>query len=310
MRYFIKLDGVLFILLFLAILSCGGGSGSNSPAGSTDVSMPDLVGHWALKDSFVNLQNNAVGAWRGTWFESPETAVTPEFVTEGDRTGLHFRYTANVVELIESGDWFDPEKNGTQSELNISDYVTVSFWIFWDTDTMKDYHGNNDPEGNQIPDDHIAIAMNIISKSVWFKHGWQIRYDQSWASDGGASVVKLYIHHNGTMETLPIITNFTNYRGQWVNIAVSIDNVKKEVFTYVNGVATGASPQTYTTSFVPVPGDFNQADPGNEYYTGHLAIGSFSHPWGGFSVNGKMSDVRIYHGLIDDVQAKYLYNLK
>ena len=258
---------------------------------------PELVGNWPLnKDTeLTDLKNGFNGYWMGTRsVDNPN----PEYVQEADRssTGLHFRYTANEYTESGSGDWIDCEKNILHSSLNINDYLTVSLWFFWDQDSIKFYN-----DGSSVPDE-ANTYMNIISKSVWFEYGWQIRYDR--VSD----TIELYLHHQNPSgyELIPIVKNLSEQRNRWVHLTVTIDNNNKEVFTYVNGIATSVSPQNYTTSFDPVPDDYS----GNTWYTGHFAIGSFSHPWGGFSFNGKINDVRFYKGIITPAQAQELYNLK
>ena len=278
---------------------------------------PVLVGHWPLASDYINKQNNVSGYWMGTWMGGTPDLSGPEYVTESGRMGLHFQYTANglyynytngyycdaagnQITGNESGNWVDCEKNEIQSELNIGDYLTVSFWFFWDADLMRNYLGTQIQEENVEPVAGLDIIMNIMSKSVFWNNGWQIRFEQS----SVGSIVYLYLHNNGAYAKLPIVDNFSDHRNKWVHLTVTIDNINNEVFTYVNGVATNASPQTYEISFLPVP----DPPPADLEYTGHFAIGAFSHPWGGFTVNGKISDVQFYHGVIDSNQALYLYN--
>lgn len=278
-------------------------------------SAPILVSYWPLSNSLTDTQSGFNGFWMGTWRGSG-TITEPEYVTEGDRTGVHFRYTANGLyvdqegqlydangnEINEnvSGNWVDCENSAIHSELNVSDYLTISLWIFWDQSLMVNYLGNSVSETDVIPEENLDIVMNITSKSVFWNYGWQIRYEQN----STQSIVYLYLHNSGHMEKIPIIDNFSTYRNTWVHITVTIDNINNDVITYVNGIATDFSPQSYTTSFMPIPEDFISA---YNDYTGHFAIGAFSHPWGGFTVNGKINDVRFYHGLIDSSQAYNLY---
>lgn len=283
---------------------------------------PELVGHWQLNSNINDSSSNPYDTlWRCYLALEGNTVhyTTPEFVTEGIRTGLHFRHAAIGFQIIDdqlldgdlnplsenfSGEWLDCEKDsiypGLNSKLNISDYVTVSFWFFWDTDLMLDYMGNTVSESAAL-DGNYYIIMNITSKSVFWNHGWQVRFEQT-ASE---SIVYLYLHHNGSYDKLPIVENFSSYRGSWVNITITIDNMNREVITYVNGIATNASPQTYTASYTRIPDNLTESQDPN--YTGHFAIGAFSHPWGGFTVNGKMSDEQVYHGLIDANEAYNIY---
>jgi hypothetical protein len=142
--------------------------------------------------------------------------------------------------------------------------------------------------------------MNIINKARWFTDGWQIR--QTTEEPATAGDIQLFVHHAGAVsgdsEVWTILDhNQLSYRGQWLFIAVTIDNINKVAQTYINGVANG-SPHTYSDSFLPVP-----ADPIDDHFT----IGAFSHDHGGFPVNGNMRSVRFYHGILDadDIAALY-----
>ncbi len=186
-----------------------------------------IIGYWPLNNSLNDSTSNFNGLWMGTYSSGDPN---PEYSEEGDRIGVHFQYTAYQQTSSGSGDWIDFEKESIHQELNIDDYLTIMLWLFWDGDSLKLYSDGLpvSGEGNEY--------MNIISKSVWYEYGWQIRYEAS------SDRIELFIHHNNGYDLIPIVENFSIYRNSWMHLAVTIDNINRIIFSYVNGIATNSSP--------------------------------------------------------------------
>jgi len=277
------------------------------------------LGHWPLRESLDDVSGSG---FDGTWRGAPTGAgmsAEPEYVTEGGKTGVHFRYTADEVTTVGSGDWVDCEggsgaldNDHMHPELAASDYLTVSFWLYWDPHDQLSLDGTTVPCPLTIDGyDRYKYVMNIVSKSIWTKGGWQIRYTSlNGSSDGGEIVLILHFVNdtspsptNSCVE-LSVVKNLESLRATWLHLVVTIDNENRHYASYLNGAL--AESGDYVNSF----GDLGECDADTQYNTGHFSIGAFSHAWGGFSVNGKMSDVRFFRGILDAGDVEDLYEIE
>jgi hypothetical protein len=280
----------------------------------------EIVGHWTLNGT---LDDSSGNGFNGTWLG---TAGTHAPVYNSADKSVSFKYTENnsaaypypAGPLRDHGDSIDCESGGLQGKLRASDYVTVAFWLYWSSaKQLSAVDGTT--EVTSPLDSSLNNALNIINKCEWTGKnmegtenrgsGWQIRYWDTVSSDGPDKGLRLYIHHatctatGGYYETVPILSSLDSYRDKWVHIAVSINNVDKTCDAFVDGVKQGSA-QTFTGSFDPTPATAALAT--NPWYTTHFSIGAFSHPWGGYSVNGGMRQVYFIHGLSDQAYIKKL----
>lgn len=259
-----------------------------------------LLGYWPLQSDLLDYSGNGLsGVWKG-----PPSVAPMSFAPESGKTGIHFR----VSELEQDNAGNIDYVNGTAGDHLIvphdsaisllkDDYLTVAFWIFWDSSDYEYFDGVR-----SVTQDNRY--MNIISHAVWYSNGWQIRQDNT------SNKLELYVHHKSTItypfdgaDPVTLVDDVSGFRGRWVHVVVEIDNVNLKVTTYIDGAKTATSPVNLPCSFTVVPTSYT----GDESNTGDLAIGAFSHSWGGFPVNGKMRSVYIYHGLLDASGVDMLY---
>lgn len=299
--------------------------------------VPSLVAHWPLKRDMNDVGPNHFNASWGGRPTGASMAKVPEYVTEGGRTGIHFQYTANGIPPVASpatdpptfigaGDYVNAEPDGRPFAplLREGDYVSASFWIYLDQEPAG-YIGTYFDGSGAVPYTHDSDSshMNILNKAVWYQSGWQIRYNydngdgQNTDADGDGfsdrdddDTLSLLLHTTGNMYQEIICTHFRrDHLKAWTHVVVTMDNTGATctVKGYVNGVKTM---DTTMHTFDPVPYDFqdSQVAPEPHHDVGHLSIGAYSHTWGGLSVTGKMSDVRIYHSILSDDQASFLHS--